>query len=60
MANKPRNEKSMVPINLHVEAQMDKEAARIAKVRKVSKSQVIREWIEIGKTKTTEPYNYGH
>ena len=50
----------MVPINLHVDGQTDKEAASIAKIRKVSKSQVIREWIEIGKTKTIEPYNYGH
>ena len=56
MGNKPRSEKPMVPINLHVSSEVSVLAEKIARERKISRAQVIRGWIDKGREKSgTEP-----
>jgi hypothetical protein len=50
MSNKSRDGKPMVPINLHVDGKVSALAERLAKERRVSKAQVLREWLDLGMT----------
>lgn len=49
MANKARGEHVMVPLNLHVPDDVIIDAEKQARERGVSRAQVIREWIKIGR-----------
>jgi hypothetical protein len=50
MSNKSKDGKPMVPINLHVDGEVSALAERLAKERRVSKAQVLREWLDLGMT----------
>ena len=50
--------KRMVAGNLHVPIEVIEEADRIAQARRVSRAQVMREWIEIGRK--WKPVIYDH
>ena len=49
MSYKLKGRESMVAGNLHVPREVIEEADKIAHVRRVSRAQVMREWIEIGR-----------
>ena len=55
MGNKPLNDKPMVSIHVHVPVEVSAEINRIAKVRGVTRAQVVREWIELGRQTLVRP-----